>query len=309
MRETLRLLLSILVLTVILTAVIQKLGFYFPRFSRLPPPAPVQLPAEANRLRLDVSDVIEPVTIPIYPPVELDGKTREDIFNMRKEIVARHSGLVLGEYTPSLHLFGNIMDGRPWWGLKGQYCYADGEKSIEGESEESRFWMNPFLLLWADECSAFRRGENCDPIYLQAVSLEWFPIERKAVAIYDYSGFLQEKQKAGFSSGDFYKPLLMLGSYNARDFGYEYAWVSPSESARVQFKMGQLTRTPSKLDSFVHLGQSCHYPGGCNNASPFEPELDFWVESLPAEIHASLWHTQPRSPSQEADFTFVIKFQ
>ena len=64
--------------------------------------------------------------IAVNEPIELDFKSKEDVFGLRKKYVQQHSDLVDGKYSPSLALFGQITSHKPWWGLEGQYCKGSG---------------------------------------------------------------------------------------------------------------------------------------------------------------------------------------
>ncbi len=87
------------------------------------------------------------INIGINPMIELDFLTKEDIYDIRSKYVLLHPELLPGSYNPSEEVFGQIASGKPWWGILGLSYYGDGEKSIEGNSEDSRLLVNPFLLV------------------------------------------------------------------------------------------------------------------------------------------------------------------
>jgi len=110
-------------------------------------------PAAATRSDVLVTGEAAPagaVTIGLYDPIELDGMTRAEVEQLRTYYVDKHPELVR-EYTPSSAVFGQIVDGLPWWGVEGQFCDGPGERGIDGDSEEARWVINPFLLLGVDE--------------------------------------------------------------------------------------------------------------------------------------------------------------
>ncbi len=246
--------------------------------------------------------------IRINEPVELDFLSRAQVYSLRKKYVNQYPHLVRGNYSPSDNLFGGIAGGKPWWGLEGVFCKGSGRRSIDGRSEESRFWANPFLLLGLDECLSFRMGKKrCFAVYPHPLSLLWCAPEHKAVATYDMSRFLREKEEIfGNAKGI----TLFLENYNARDFGFSFAYASPGLSKNVSdAEGGRLLKGPCALSSYIHLGGSCGYPGGCNNASPFQPALYISVDSLPATLYCKLWYKMPKDVSRAADFTYIIEFK
>ena len=243
-----------------------------------------------------------------HPPLELDELSREDIFTLRKESVARHAHLVSGEYAPSPAVFGKIIDGKPWWGLRGQLCHGPGKSSIAGLSEESRFLVNPFHLLYLDEAKMFNRPPGCYPVYARPASLVWSLDQTQAVARYDLSRFRREKRALGLPA---WNTTFTLDRLNALDFGYHYLYINPKRSKNIK-PAGKTTRVlkePCQLKGLIHLGGSCGYPGGCNNGSPYQGELYFRVKSLPATVHAVLWKQPPENKKQEPDFTFILQLE
>jgi len=94
---------------------------------------------------------VTPAAVPmdIAAPAEFDFKSKAEILDWRKEAVMRHPELIQGKYEPSDAVFGQIADRASWWGIEGEFFHDSGAKSIEGVSEESRFVLNPFLLVAA----------------------------------------------------------------------------------------------------------------------------------------------------------------
>lgn len=249
--------------------------------------------------------------ITLNEPIELDFKTKAEIFEIRRQYVNEYRQLVSGQYTPYNTVFGAITDNKPWWGINGQFCSGPGKRSIDGPSEESRFFANPFLLLGLDEGRTFIFPESasCTPAYPRPTSLYWYAREAKAVVTYDLSRFFAERATQPQSAGMDYH-VLSLENYNARDFGYSFVYAAPELSNGVSGdKHARLFKQPCALSSFIHCGGSCRYPGGCNNKSPLEPNLNFRVDSLPATLYCKLWKTRPQNVNQPADFVFIIQLQ
>ncbi len=271
------------------------------------PPSPALVRIDSSRLRLGAGAAPGPLTIERNEPEELDFKTREEIFERRRKMVARHAEFIEGDYSPSLALFGQITDGKPWWGLEGSYCKGPGEHSIDGPSEETRFLLNPFLLLGVNENYAWPIPGDCFPAFPRPVLLSWDPVQSTATVTYDLKRFFNEWAELPhpFARTDFY-----LVNYNARDFGYNYVHISKERSHGVfPFKKAALFSRPVLMQAMIHTGGSCGYPGGCNNQSPTESDLSFFVDDLPAEMYCKLWKQKPGSEKDPADFVFIIKFQ
>ncbi|MBU0761917.1 MAG: hypothetical protein KKD39_02735, partial [Candidatus Altiarchaeota archaeon] len=211
-----------------------------------------------------------PIRIEINPLVELDYKTKNQIYELRKSYVEEHSSLIDGTYQPSDNVFGQIEDSKPWWGIRGQFCDGNGEKSIDGLSEESRFMANPFLLLGVDEGTAYIIHGPCEPIFPMPKHIIWDKTNSKAEVTYGYSEFIKEKKTMPVFDIDAIK--LDFVSYNARDFGYNYIYVNSELSYGVEpTERGQTFSQAVELKNYIHTGGSCGYPGGCNNASPDQP--------------------------------------
>jgi len=94
--------------------------------------------------------VNDPVDLELQAPVDLNYKTHAGVLNLRKGAVNRYANLLAAPYAPSDAVFKQIEDNRPWWGITGEFYYGSGEQSIIGPAEESRFIMNPYLLVAAE---------------------------------------------------------------------------------------------------------------------------------------------------------------
>lgn len=241
------------------------------------------------------------MSLSINPPAEFDQLTKEEVMNVRRKMVEQHSDWLAGKYEYSPDVFGQIQDGKPWWGLKGQFCIGPGEKSIEGPSEESRYLLNPFVLLALDAPTAFI---NKDPACFPANpfpprSVKWFPVRKEFVIVYDLSRYFAECQAL---HGKFCGYTLFVDALNARDFGFNYIQydrrfnrgMSPAEENNAFDQAFQ-------FKNFIHVGQSCGYPGGCNNSSPEQKQMYVRVDYLPAQLMANLWYEKPVNLQQAPD--------
>ena len=114
---------------------------------------------EGNKLLLD-SNTGE-FNIKINPPSEYDFKTKEELFKLRKQYVAENKDLIDQNYTPNNKVYGQITSGKPWWGQIGINCKANKDHSIDGLSEESRFFNNPLLLVGIDTTALNQQNWDC----------------------------------------------------------------------------------------------------------------------------------------------------
>jgi len=270
------------------------------------PVPPPRLPVKVNALKLNKGSAdTGHIKIKINSPIELDGLLKKDVFDLRQSYVADHSDLVDGIYRPHPAVFGSIIDKKPWWGLRGQFCYGNGQRSIDGLSEESRFIANPFHLLYLDEMQAFKLKTGCSPVYAMPSRLFWSKNRHMAVAKYDMGAFFNKKKAIGLPS---WTTTFTVDRTNAVDFGYNYMMIDPELSTGVEpAEGGRLFDEPCRLRSFIHLGKSCGYPGGCNNSSPFQGYLYFQIDDLPARIVCRLWKKRPIDADQPADFIFIFE--
>jgi hypothetical protein len=262
-------------------------------------------PANHNALAIGEAASIDRLDIPLQPPLELDFKTRAEVLQLREQAVYSHSELLVRGYKPYAPIFGRIVDGLPWWGVKGQFYYGSGERSIEGPSEESRFILNPYLLVAAEFYTYWDRARYPETevsdanfrFYCAPNSLLWSP--RQAYAEASYRANCIDSIGGGFFD---------LIAYNARDLNLTYLYVSYPDSQGIAH--------PDPPDrayanpQFIHQGNSCGYAGGCNNMSPYTPEIDgIRIQSLPAKITIWLWKDDPGDPHQAPDMTFVLYFR
>jgi len=263
----------------------------------------IRLP-KPNRNALAIGEMakVESVSIDIQPPVELDWKSKSEVLQLRATAVQQHTELLASEYVPDEYVFGQIVDGLPWWGMEGQYFYGNGERSIAGPSEESRFILNPYLLV-AASFYGWLQGRIAEtelstyPLTCHPHDLRWWPREARAEVTYDAECV---------NKGQNYTFVLI--AYNARDFNLNYIFVSYQDSLNIT--KPEIPTVPLANPQFIHQGNSCGYPGGCNNMSPYTPEIEgLEITELPAQVIIWLWKRKPASPEQTADMTFVLHFR
>lgn len=251
-----------------------------------------------NHLALGTAGHHDEVQVEINPPLEFDNLSREKILGLRTAQVTRYSSLLSKNYSPDIRIFGQIEDGKPWWGLHGIYSYGPGQRGIDGLSEESRFILNPFLIIGLVEPSAYITRQDPDFIanaYPRPVDLMIDLKNRKGRVKYNVSTFFTELKTRN----------LGLVTLNSQDFGMN--WMYPDYSRSSFAVLRQNPENPIQLKQYIHNGRSCGYPGGCNNLSPSQPELAVRVEKLPAQMAIKLWRRFPSSPASDGDFLFVIE--
>jgi hypothetical protein len=218
---------------------------------------------------------------------------------MRRNAVRQYPMLLAANYSPRPAVFGQIEDLAPWWGIEGQFFHGSGIRSIDGPAEESRFILNPYLLVaaefddrWSKDLSESRLPGF--PLICPPQQMIWKPREAYAEVSYD-AACIRGRQKPEFS----------LISYNARDFGFDYIYVSYADSKNVS--KATIPNDAYANPQFIHRGGSCGYPGGCNNMSPVTPDIDdIRLEGLPAKVTVRLWKGKPKSVAQAPDMRYAI---
>jgi len=243
------------------------------------------------------------INIPLNSMIELDFKTKREIYELRKKYTQFFPNFIKADYQPSEVVFGQIEDGKPWWGMLGLSYYGDGKNSIDGYSEESRFLVNPLLLVGLDSgYSLVVNNRNIQPAetYPIPMSLSWSDDNKKAIVRYDITSYKQRAAMRG--DPNLSKNILTMIAYNAKDLGFDYLYVAPTESMNVVGWTNLVI-----IRQFIKTGGSCGYQGGCNNMSPYQPELEIRVDKLPARAYVKLWRDQPSDTSLPADMVYLIE--
>ena len=245
------------------------------------------------------------INISINPMIELDFKTKAEIFEIRKQYVFQHPELVNPNYEPSDEVFGSIEDNKPWWGILGICYYGPGKTGIKGLSEQSRFLCNPFLLVALRSPYANIVNNKKLPakaIYPKPYNLQWRADASLAEVTYDVSTFFKQGGKYDYPSVK--ERRMDLLTYNAKDLGFPYLYIVFSKSKNITTQ--QPSRQAVAIPETLHCGSSCGYPGGCNNVSPDYPYYNLTIKKLPARIYIKLWQDAPQQAQQEADMVFIL---
>ena len=261
-------------------------------------------------LGFSLSAAAEIYSFPVNPPRELDFLDKEDIFRVRNDMIQSYPIFFQGNYRADTgSVFRQIESGKPWWGLKGLLCYGPGKHSIEGESDESRFIDNPFLLVSMEEGHALvlmKEDEYCPLSYPEPTGISFDSDTRIFKVNYNVSA--HERVIEDIAQDHHMNAPKMRYSFNGRnaiDFGVPYAYLE--ESQNIRFLNGKNLQTePYRFRDFIHVGGSCGYPGGCNNGSPYQAETEFQIDDYPAYARFKLWRQAPTSPDSPADLIYEI---
>jgi hypothetical protein len=213
-----------------------------------------ELPAATNRLAIGEDAKVDTLDIAINAPAEFDYLTRDAVLQLRNHAIEQYPALLSGGYAPMPAIFGQIVDHSPWWGIEGQFYHGDGNRSIDGLSEESRFILNPYLLVAAEFndwwMNDIEESEIANfPLVCLPQQLNWKPRDAHAEVSYD-ADCIRKRQRPEFS----------LIAYNARDLGLNYIYVSYADSQNVSKTIAPTTAYANP--QFIHKGGSCGYPGG-----------------------------------------------
>lgn len=255
------------------------------------------------------------IAIPVNTPEFLNWKSRQDVLTLRKQQVDKFPALLEGTYEPSGPVFNAIEDGKPWWGMAGAAVFGRGDKSIIGAAEESRFLMNPYMLvgldsaccgMWDERKLSERDLEDAKfPYFWQPESIQFDAANSREIVTYNVSEFNRRSSTSGKAKPGWVPRQFSLVAYNARDMGFNYIWLDTKQSIRVQ--NDNATDRAVAIKQFIHCGGTCGYPGNCNNMSPFIAEIDRCrFLGLPARAVVNLWREEPTSVGQAPDFMVII---
>lgn len=237
--------------------------------------------------------------VALQPMTSLNGLTKADLLERRRQMVARSPELqkmLKPDYAPDERIFGNIHDGKPWWGTLGLVYYGNGPKSCEGPSRESLFINNPYLLLGFLEPNAYIQDPGPD-VWPRPSSLSWAP--GYGLATYSLADYFRQVPRD-------YQGKIALHSYNARDFGFSSVMLDLATSQNVTPDGNQLGEAPQPLNEWLGPGPSCGIPGGCNNIQPMG--IPVLKVKAPARASFKLWRAEDPDPQSSPDCWFSLQF-
>ncbi|MCQ2913902.1 MAG: hypothetical protein MJ247_01750 [Alphaproteobacteria bacterium] len=241
----------------------------------------------------------------VYPrPLEnFSGLSVQEILSKRKAAV--QSSKYFGEldYSPSYQVF-QIEDHLPWISAHEISCngLSKSRDISKGPSRESVGILNPELLYYVN-ISTIPIRVNDAPCssedYFIPYDIQLDKFDKKITARINYSAFYN-KNGAG--------SRLILSDSNARDFGYNYAYADYNPNLRFSSNYNISTGLITTR-GFYHRGGSCRLPSGCNNYSPYNKAIEFYVLETPATLRIKLWKKAPISISEPADITYIMEFE
>lgn len=249
----------------------------------------------------------------INPLSVYTGKTKNDILKIREGFV-KTSMFNNANYAPDQKVFGLIADKKPWWGIDYIICTDKNtpvNKRGNGLSEESRYINNPNLLVGVQMSKSFIKTADLKD-FCSDRSLLFIPEsinydKENKLIIVKYKGsknILKKMNKRGIE--------YILVGLNAKDFGYE--WVYANNYNNILFAPRSLdekmvNKKPQMFYDSVRLGHACGIEGGCNNTSPYQPNMTFMFKNLPANMTLSLWKNKPIFKNQPADIYLKMIFE
>lgn len=250
------------------------------------------------QLKIQSIAASDDIEIKVNSPIPLSYKSKQEIYNLRKNAVANSIFKNLN-YEPSDEVFGQIEDFKPWISMNA--CYIDKRAVITGPSEEARFILNPEILVAIE----YVYGAYCkDGDYIpniQAKSVKYSKSKNEITVVY-------EKLINETLSNE---TVYSFKGLNARDLGYKYAYIDKSKSTyNLIFtdKDNNISTNIAEFEDFLHNGGSCQHESGCNNGSPYQPMLDFensHAKNSPfqknKEIYVKLWRKMPNSYNDKPD--------
>ena len=240
------------------------------------------------------------VAIQLNAPSDYNYKHADRIFAQRIKTVQRYPALFDGEYAPSPDVFGQLIDGKAWWGMKGINCHGAGSKSIDGFAKDSHFINNPFLMVGVDTQPLSIPDYNCGNQYAKPTSLLLTVADRSMTVKYSVSSYTKPFQKYNVTH------TFALNTLNARDFGYDYAYVS--ESKNVHFLAdNNIAVAPMALTDEIKVEGTCGQTGGCNSTATAPEGQLFQIESYPASMTIKLWKHKPASVTATPDLTYHMQ--
>ncbi len=259
--------------------------------------------------------------IKINKPVNFSYMPKEQIYKLRNNAV-QDSIFRNYYYKPSEYVFGQIISGKPWISVNG--CWSiDGDAEVDNLSEESRFILNPSILVHIDyPMLSSRTKDNQNFCNLQnnfftrllPTSAEYSKQNNRITTTYSQGlPYGAETYKRDVAMGA-YQAHYNFNGINARDLGYRYVYLDKSKSKlnnTIFIGNNNISNNVQEFKNFIHLGGSCRVEGGCNNGSPYQSELGFMIGNRSNQklykYYLKLWKNKPASPEDEADIVQIIR--
>ena len=171
-----------------------------------------------------------PQQLTINKPSDYNGKSKAEVFSIRKKFV-QTSLFNKPDYEPDDNTFGQIEDGKPWWGINQIVCSEYNNPNFNktaGVSAVSKHMNNPNILVGT--VFPFNFFKEYDSIgYCTAEYAKTFPkkmeyIKDKNLIIATYD--MDKRILNSFINwrGRRRHYFLNLTGLNAKDLGYKYGY-------------------------------------------------------------------------------------
>lgn len=255
-----------------------------------------------------------PQQLTINKPSDYNGKSKAEVLNLRKKFV-QTSLFNKQDYEPDESTLGQIQDGKPWWGINQIVCSEYNNPKFnktEGLSAVSKHLNNPNMLVGTVFPFNFYKEYDsigyCTANYSKTFpkKMEYIKDKNLIIATYDMDKRILKSYINWNGRRRHY--FLNLTGLNAKDLGYKYGYAIDLKNIEMTEPVNISTDIHMFRD-FVHVGASCGVPGGCNNISPHQTELDYRLLHLPAEMTIKLWKEKPMNPYMKADVYYRIRFE
>lgn len=258
-----------------------------------------------------------PITLTMNGEMNLNGKSKEEVLNYRKKYVAQHPELLAGDYQPDAATFGNISDGKDWWGIQGQVFHSMGSiPANTGLARDSIYLFNPFWLVAPNiivksvmrDATRFHTIKEFSQSHFPTLALPKkiviYPNEAREEFTYNVLDIYNRANEVTAKPIQFSNINFDLFSYNAKDFGYKYLYIDPNKSSNINKYPNAVIPISECFDTRSVDSVKC------NEAFPIDEKVTgFNFKSLPARLQINLWKDKPASSVVKPDFTVTLNFE
>jgi len=300
-------------------------GFFALLIASLLLPACSKAPPETSTNRLALGDkapAAREVPVNLAAPANLNGYSIDDILAVRRTLIEDVPSLIEGQYVPWRLLFNAVDASKPWRSLFGVIAGNPSEYCGTGPALESIAISNPLLLAvprfwsltpanpafkWAENKSDYqRRTQSGFPLIPKPQSLVFYPAEKKAILKYNLSRHIEEVTEWLVSPIPSREVMFSLGTYNARDFGFTYAYIPPCQNKGISVKFTSPKAFP--ISDYPMTGRFKNPNQDCNTTSQAVlPLRKLALSGLPAQLHLWLWIKPPGSALSSPDLDFIVE--
>lgn len=244
--------------------------------------------------------------IELRPTSVLSGLSKEQILKQRTQYVKESVVFKdLKDYKPSEDVY-QIEDYLPWIGAEQMAKYgANNNKNIgKGDSRHSISINNPELLV-SFIVPNFGDQKDIAPYskedLLQPVKLSYDKNNKIIKAEFNLKSFFDKNP-------NYYGGAMYVDETNARDLGYHWFYCPKKENLGFINPQTSIYSHPYKVQGYYHKGSSCGLEGGCNNYSPYQPNLVFMIKDMPSSMTIYMYKEKPKSLRQKPDMTYIMVF-